>query len=116
MSTLKQTITDKAINRFTLFSDVLTLLNKSDSTIETIVSSIIAHIERNIPHLLCSVLVLDETKTRLHILEAPNLPNFYNKAIDGIMIGEGIGSCGTSAATGKRVIIEDDVENSVKIS
>lgn len=38
---------------------------------------------------------------------APNLPDFYNKAIEGIAIGQGIGSCGTAAYTGKRVIVAD---------
>lgn len=38
---------------------------------------------------------------------APHLPDDYNKAIDGIAIGDGVGSCGTAAALGERVIVED---------
>jgi diguanylate cyclase (GGDEF)-like protein len=35
------------------------------------------------------------------------LPDFYNKAIHGIEIGAGVGSCGTAAFTGERVVVED---------
>ncbi|TXT39828.1 MAG: diguanylate cyclase/phosphodiesterase with PAS/PAC and GAF sensor(s) [Comamonadaceae bacterium] len=40
---------------------------------------------------------------------APSLPDFYNAAIidAGIEIGMGVGSCGTAAFTGERVIVED---------
>ena len=38
---------------------------------------------------------------------APGLPDFYNTAIDGIEIGLGVGSCGTAAFTGERVVVED---------
>jgi signal transduction histidine kinase len=38
---------------------------------------------------------------------APRLLDFYKQAIDGMEIGEGVGSCGTAAYTGQRVIVED---------
>ena len=38
---------------------------------------------------------------------APSLPEFYNEAINGAEIGFGVGSCGTAAFTGKRVIVAD---------
>jgi diguanylate cyclase (GGDEF)-like protein/PAS domain S-box-containing protein len=38
---------------------------------------------------------------------APSLPDFYNTAIDGIAIGVGVGSCGTAAFTGERVVVTD---------
>jgi signal transduction histidine kinase/ActR/RegA family two-component response regulator len=38
---------------------------------------------------------------------APKLPDFYNEAIEGILIGDGQGSCGTAAFRGERVIVED---------
>lgn len=38
---------------------------------------------------------------------APSLPEAYNAAIDGVEIGDGIGSCGTAAFRQERVIVED---------
>jgi signal transduction histidine kinase len=57
--------------------------------------------------MLGSILLLDEDKRRLRHGAAPSLPDFYNEAIDGLEIGPGVGSCGTAAYTGGRVIVED---------
>ncbi|MEQ1518044.1 MAG: PAS domain S-box protein, partial [Usitatibacteraceae bacterium] len=54
-----------------------------------------------------SVLLLDQTEKRLRQCAAPNLPAAYCEALDGIEVGVGIGSCGTSAFTGKPVIATD---------
>ncbi len=55
----------------------------------------------------CSILLIDETGKHLLHGAAPSLPDFYNVAVDGIKIGDRIGSCGTAAYTKKRVIVED---------
>lgn len=55
----------------------------------------------------CSILLLDESKTRLYCGAAPDLPEFYNEAIEGIEIGENIGSCGAAAYSKKRVIVSN---------
>ena len=55
----------------------------------------------------CSILLIDETGQHLVHGAAPSLPDFYNDAVDGIKIGDRVGSCGTAAFTKKRVIIED---------
>ncbi|MHC4142668.1 MAG: GAF domain-containing protein, partial [Planctomycetota bacterium] len=58
--------------------------------------------------MLGSILLLDEEKERLRRHgAAPSLPDFYNEAVDGLEIGPGVGSCGTAAYTGGRVIVED---------
>ncbi|HET7370341.1 MAG TPA: ATP-binding protein [Gammaproteobacteria bacterium] len=54
-----------------------------------------------------SVLLLDEDARHLQHGAAPSLPTDYNSAIDGIAIGEGIGSCGTAAHRRARVIVGD---------
>jgi diguanylate cyclase (GGDEF)-like protein/PAS domain S-box-containing protein len=54
----------------------------------------------------CSILLLDENNQLRHGA-APSLPDFYNQAIDGLEIGEGVGSCGTAAFSGERYIVED---------
>lgn len=59
------------------------------------------------PGLLCSVLLLDDRDQTLQLGAAPSLPDFYNDAVDGLRIGEGVGSCGTAAFTGRPVIVSD---------
>ncbi len=57
------------------------------------------------PGLRCSMLELHGNKL-LHG-GAPSLPKEYCEALHGLENGPSVGSCGTSAYTGKRVIVED---------
>ncbi len=66
---------------------------------------IVAGIERLVPDGLCSILVLNGD--RLHVGSAPSLPAAYNEAVEGFEIGAGRASCGTAAATGQLVVVED---------
>lgn len=54
-----------------------------------------------------SVLLLSEDGKRLLSGAAPNLPDTYNQAINGLEIGPEVGSCGAAAFLGERVIVED---------
>ncbi|WP_299049985.1 ATP-binding protein [uncultured Nocardioides sp.] len=55
----------------------------------------------------CSVLLLDREQRTLHHGAAPSLPETYVRAIDGITIGDGAGSCGTAAARNAPVVAID---------
>ncbi|MDX2369643.1 MAG: EAL domain-containing protein [Colwellia sp.] len=79
----------------------------SDELLPVILEAIVHGVEKNSSAMLCSILLLDETGKYLLSGSAPSLPDFYNKAIHGIEIGMGVGSCGTAAFTNKRVIVED---------
>ena len=68
---------------------------------------IVGQVEREDKNAKCSILQLDDERKHLLVEAAPSLPAFYNAAIDGIEIGMGVGSCGTAAYLGKRVIVED---------
>lgn len=57
--------------------------------------------------LRASILLLDADGTHLRHGAAPSLPDAYNAAIDGIAIGEAVGSCGTAAYTGTPVVVSD---------
>ncbi|HEY0060118.1 MAG TPA: PAS domain-containing protein, partial [Flavisolibacter sp.] len=57
--------------------------------------------------LLASVLILDAEGKHLRHGAAPSLPSAYNTAIDGIVIGPRVGSCGTAAFTKQTVIVEN---------
>jgi signal transduction histidine kinase len=56
---------------------------------------------------LCSIQLLDSEAGRLWNGASPSLPPAYTKAIDGIVIGPAVGSCGTSAYQGRQVIVTD---------
>ena len=79
----------------------------SPAPLTDILTLIVTITEQNYPNCLCSILLLNEAGTHLHLGVAPSLPDIYNQAIDGLPIGDGIGSCGTAAYTKQRVIIED---------
>ena len=57
--------------------------------------------------MLTSILLLSEDGQHLIHGAAPSLPAAYNAAIDGIRIGEGVGSCGTVASRGTPVYAVD---------
>jgi serine phosphatase RsbU (regulator of sigma subunit) len=57
--------------------------------------------------LLVSVLLADADGRHLRHGAAPSLPGFYNRAIDGIAVGDGVGSCGTAAHRRRTVIVTD---------
>ncbi|HET8707915.1 MAG TPA: GAF domain-containing protein, partial [Pseudomonadales bacterium] len=56
-------------------------------------------------HAKASILLLEGNV--LHHGAAPSLPDSYNEKIDGLVIGPGVGSCGTAAFTKKQVIVSD---------
>jgi PAS domain S-box-containing protein len=65
------------------------------------------NIEQQHPGLLCSVLLLDADGKSLRLGAAPSLPKSYNEAIDGVQIGQAVGSCGTAAYLREPVIVSD---------
>ena len=74
-------------------------------SLHTVLHDIVYAIEAEYKEQICSVLLLENG--RLKKGAAPSLPDFYNDAIDGVDIGEGVGSCGNTAATNEPTIVED---------
>ncbi len=85
-------------------SSVLELI-VSNSSLSDLLEYLVLGIEAFSPENICSILLIENQK--LAKGSAPSLPNSYNEKIYGVQIGEGEGSCGTAAAIGKRVIVED---------
>lgn len=76
-------------------------------SLATILESIVLAIEQIDTQAVCSILLLDNEGKHLLHGAAPNLPDFYNEAINGVEIGYGMGSCGTATFTRTRVIVDD---------
>src|SRR2546423_1673378 len=70
-----------------------------------VLESVVRIIEAQLPEALCSVLLLDGQTLRHGA--APSLPEAYTKAIDGVVIGPCVGSCGTAAFLKAPVIVSD---------
>ncbi|AMK75190.1 MULTISPECIES: EAL domain-containing protein [Methylomonas] len=71
-----------------------------------ILRDVVTELESMLAGSLCSILLVDDDQ-RLRKGAAPSLPDFYNQAIDGLKIGAGLGSCGNTAYTGQRTIVEN---------
>lgn len=64
-------------------------------------------IESVAPELIASALLLDRDGKTLHHGAAPSLPQAYIDAVEGLVIGESVGSCGTAAYRGEPVFVDD---------
>ncbi|MCF8708374.1 putative bifunctional diguanylate cyclase/phosphodiesterase [Rhizorhapis sp. SPR117] len=63
-------------------------------------------IEALAPGIVCSVLTVDR-EGLLHPLSAPSLPEAYCAALEGLLIGPDVGSCGSAAFLSRPVIVTD---------
>jgi len=77
----------------------------SDKQLTTVFEAIIRTYEGRYPGMRASILLLRDG----HLFKgaAPNLPDAYNAAIEGLAIGPMVGSCGSAAYHKKRTIVED---------
>lgn len=87
-------------------SDVLRNLAENEP-LEALIDRVTHGVERLRPGMLCSAMLLDETGTRFAHCQGASLPEAYMRALVGQEIGPGRGSCGTAAATGQRVVVDD---------
>lgn len=72
-----------------------------------LMESLCRMVEQRVQGVRCSVMLLDESRTRLHVTAGPSLPAVYSAAVDGLVIGPGVGSCGSAAWHNEVVIVED---------
>lgn len=87
-------------------AEVLELLYRNYS-LPAICDAIVRYIENISEGVRCSILLLNTESGTLHRAAAPSLPDFYNEAIEGMAIGDGVGSCGTAVFRRERVIVAD---------
>ena len=75
--------------------------------LDAILTAIVRALEQASPGTIASVLLLDETGTRIRHGAAPGLPDAYNRAVDGMPIGPRAGSCGTAVYRREPVYVTD---------
>ena len=87
-------------------NEVLALLSQNKS-LKEILTVLIQGVEHQIFGAIGSVLLLDGHTNTLSNGAAPNLPGFYVDAINGLALGDTIGSCGAACFRGEGVIVAD---------
>ncbi|HEY0124420.1 MAG TPA: oxygen-sensing cyclic-di-GMP phosphodiesterase DosP [Rhizobium sp.] len=85
--------------------DVLEAL-ASDLSLQDVSDLLCRRVEAIAPDVISSILLIDGEK-KIRPLAGPNLPDHYTAALDGVEIGEGVGSCGTAAYRGEPVEVTD---------
>lgn len=86
--------------------DILKQIN-SATPLNYVLEDLTRQAEALHPEMICTILLLDEDGKHLRHGAASSMPEAYNKAVDGLAIGENVGSCGVAAYTGQRVVVED---------
>jgi PAS domain S-box-containing protein len=83
---------------------ILEMVAKGDS-LPQILDSLCRLVEEQASGVLASILLVQDNMLRHG--GAPSLPKAYTEAIDGVLIGPSVGSCGTAAYSKEQVIVED---------
>ncbi len=76
-------------------------------SLEQLLHKLVVSAEAIIPGMRCSVLLVDSKTNTLRHGMVVSLPDWYRDAVDGLPIGENVGSCGAAAHAGERVIVAD---------
>lgn len=79
----------------------------SGAALSELLEKIVLNIESLSHETIASVLLLDPDGLHVHYGAAPNLPEAYNRALEGAAIGPNAGSCGTAAYRREPVIVTD---------
>ncbi len=86
---------------------ILTKISKREP-LEQILTRIALFCEQLDTNIRASILLYDEKTKSLYHAAAPSLPADYNELLKtGLPIGQQVGSCGTAAYLGKRVVVSD---------
>ena len=86
-------------------NEVLGMIARDEPLAETL-DTLARFLESQAEGALCSILLLD-AQGCLHHGAAPSLPEAYVRAMEGLLIGPAVGSCGTAAYHRQTVVVED---------
>ena len=87
-------------------AQILELIATS-APLKDVLDRVILLVESQFKGVIGSILLLDETSNRLRRAAAPNLPDAYANAIDGLPISAKAGSSGTAAYRREAVVVAD---------
>lgn len=90
----------------TLQKQILELIVTS-TPLPEVLAAIALSIEAQVPRSYCSILLMDPDGQRLRSGASPSLPASFAQAVDGLVVGPRVGSCGTAAYRGETVISAD---------
>ena len=79
--------------------------------LQQVLVELVEGIERHDPSVIPCVVLLDREAGALRPGAAPSLPPHYFAAIDGVVIGPNVGSCGSAAWSGQLTIAQDIAED-----
>ncbi|NMM09138.1 MAG: PAS domain S-box protein [Polaromonas sp.] len=96
---------DKAAEMFVLAQEQVLELIAGGAPLRQSLEAVVQLVEKSSPISLCSILLVEGQQ--LHHGAAPNLPDSFTQAIEGLQIGEGVGACGTAAFRKETVVVED---------
>jgi len=77
------------------------------ASLPEVLDSLVCLIEDQLAGVYGSILLIDETGEHLLHGAGPSLPEAYCQAIHGVKIGPKVGSCGTAAWRGEKIIVAD---------
>jgi len=97
----------KEVQNYEKFRSRILEMLAASAPLPGILEAIVLGVEQVRPESLCSIQLLDNERKHLCKGVAPSLPDFYNEALAGLGIGPDVGSCGTAAFSGERVVVEN---------
>ena len=77
------------------------------ASLKQVLDALTAAVERMAPKCFCSVLLLDQDGTRLHVGSRGSLPEVYMQGMEGLLIGPDAGSCGSAAFRNQTIVVHD---------
>jgi PAS domain S-box-containing protein len=107
LTTLRDVTERKLAENYEQFRSQTLELLSGGASLQGVLEGIARGVEQLSPRMICSILLLDSQGKRFCKGIGPSLPDSYNAGLEGLEIGIGVGSCGTAAATGERVIVDD---------
>jgi PAS domain S-box-containing protein len=109
-----ETISDNRSKAFLSMQNYILELIATGTSLSEVLTTLSQSIEMQLAEVFCSIMLLDDSGTKLYPAVTSSLPEKYTQAIiDGVAIGIDVGSCGTSAYTKKTVIVSD-IANDIK--
>ncbi|NNE31490.1 MAG: sigma 54-interacting transcriptional regulator, partial [Winogradskyella sp.] len=78
-----------------------------NTPLDKIFDRILLNYESHHPDNYGAISLQEDNGTHLNLISAPSMPKAYNAAVQQVLIGDNVGSCGTAAYLKKPVVVSD---------